>query len=575
MKSKNCKMMKRVFVNIFLILLTAIYVYPQDTDLKREVTLYNPYIPSLSDFRKKSSLPVINDTTVVKPVFTYTVNTNPYSPEYSISPIKAATMVPDPLEKLYKSYVNLGLGNYMAPLAEISVTNERSREGTYGLYAKHYSTHGKVRLQNDERVFAGYMDNDVSLFGRKFFLDNYLEGSVDYSQKTRYAYGYDTSMVAYEPDKKDIRIPYNRIGAALSFTSLTLDSSDFSYDFDVDYSYFFSNRSLSQHNVGISGLMAKSYLDFYVGAGLGMDFYRPSKDISERMKYVVDIAPFISKRTSQWNFKLGIQLLLDKDTTSSVKFHFYPDARFGFNIVPTYIDFFAHLGGRLEQNTPEKIIEENPFLLRDGTLFALPNTSHQLILSGGLKGNTGIGGNYVVSASYSMISNMLFFSNLVFDDQLFEPQVGNHFIPILDDAELFNLHGEINGVIGDKITYSGSANYYNYKLSANEYPWSKQPWDAKAGVKYNLRNKIIAGIELTSLGKRRFIVQKNDIILPPEQYVFKSPMHVNANLSAEYRYTKILSFWIKVNNIAINRNYDWAYYPSQRFMCMAGLTYSL
>jgi hypothetical protein len=37
-------MMKRVFVNIFLILLTAIYVYPQDTDLKREVTLYNPYI---------------------------------------------------------------------------------------------------------------------------------------------------------------------------------------------------------------------------------------------------------------------------------------------------------------------------------------------------------------------------------------------------------------------------------------------------------------------------------------------------------------------------------------------------
>lgn len=567
--------MKRVFLNIFLILLTAIYVFPQDKEMKREVTLYNPYIPSLADFSKKSSLPVITDTTVVKPVFTYTINTNPYSPEYSISPIKAATMVPDPLEKLYKSYVNLGMGNYLSPLAEISVTNERSREGIYGLYAKHFSTHGKVKLQNDERVFAGYMDNDISLFGKKFFSDNYLEGSVDYSQKTRYAYGYDTSIVGYVPDKKDIRMPYNRLSAALSFTSLTLDSSDFSYDFDVDYSYFFSNRSLSQHNVGISGFMAKSYKDFYLGAGLGMDFYRPSKDISERMKYVVDIAPFISKRTSQWNFKLGIQMLLDKDTTSSVKFHFYPDARFGFNIVPTYIDFFVNLKGRLEKNTPEKIIEENPFLLRDGTLFTLPNTSHQLIFSGGLKGQTGVGGNYVVSASYSMISDMLFFSNLVFDDHLFEPQVGNHFLYLQDDAELFNLHAEINGMIGDKITYSGSANYYNYKLSANEYPWSKQPWDAKTGFKYNLRDKIIAGIELTSLGKRKFLVQKNDIFLPPEQYVFKSPMHVNANLSAEYRYTKILSFWVKINNIAFNRNYDWAFYPTQRFMCMVGLTYSL
>lgn len=63
--------------------------------------------------------------------------------------------------------------------------------------------------------------------------------------------------------------------------------------------------------------------------------------------------------------------------------------------------------------------------------------------------------------------------------------------------------------------------------------------------------------------------------MPAETYVFRSPVHVNANLSAEYRYTKILSFWLKINNIAFNRNYDWAFYPTQRFMMMAGLTYSL
>ena len=567
--------MKRFLINISLIIMFAVSGLAQEQNLKREVTLYNPYIPSLSDFRKKSFLPAITDTVNVKPEFTYTVTTNPYSPEYSIIPIKAASLVPDPLEKLYKSYVNLGLGNYLAPFAELSVTNERSKSGAYGLYVKHFSTNGKVKLQNDKRVFAGYMDNDVSLFGKKFFTDNYLEGSIDYANKTRYAYGYDTSIVGYDPEKKDIRIGYNNIGAALSFTSLTLDSSDFSYDFDVDYNMFFNNKSLSQNSFGLAGKMAKTYRDFYAGSGLEMDFYRPSREITERLKYVVALSPFISKSTTQWNFRLGVQLLMDKDTSSTVKFHFYPDARFEFNIVPEYIRFFAGLNGKLEKNTPEKVIEENPFLLRDGTLYTLPNTSHSLILSGGIKGNTGLGGNYLISASYSMIKNMLFYSNLVFSDPLSESQVGNLFFPVKDDAELFNLHGEITGIIGDKISYRGKANYYNYNLSRNEYPWSKQPWDGQFGVKYNLRNKIIAGIEITALGKRRFISTRNDLYLPSTSYVFISPVHVNANLSAEYRYTKILSFWLNVNNIAVNRNYDWAFYPTQRFMCMLGLTYSL
>lgn len=568
-------MMKRNLLNIFLLLLIAVDLFSQEQDLKREVTLYNPFIPSLSDFRKKSFLPVIRDTSSVRPEFTYTVNTNPYSPEYTINPIKAAAIVPEPLEKLYKSHVKLGLGNYYAPMAEISITNERSREGIYGLYAKHYSTHGKVKLQNDKRVFAGYMDNDVSLFGKKFFHDNYLEGSIDYFQKTRHAYGYDTSIVAYDPEKKDIRIPYSKIGASLSFASLTLDSSDFSYDFDVAYSYFFSDRSLSQNSLELAGYMAKTYLDLYMGAGLEMDFYRPSREISRSGRYVAALSPFISKSSAQWNFRLGIQLLLDSDTTSSVKFRFYPDARLGFGIVPSYVEFFARLSGKLEKNTPDKIIDENPFLLRNGSLFALPNTSHQLVLSGGLKGNTGIGGNYVLSASYSMIQNMLFYAGLVDDDPLPVPLAGNYFLSVPDDVELFNLHAEINGVIGNRITYRGNTNYFNYKPGTLEYPWGKQSWDAQIGLKYNLRNKIIAGIELTSLGSRRFIVNRSNTLVPQEDYVFISPVYVSSNLSAEYRYTKILSLWARLNNIDFTRNFDWAFYPTQRYMFMVGLTYSL
>ncbi len=136
------KEMQRIIIIISLILPIVVPVCAQESrqDMKREVTLYNPYIPSLSDFKKKSFLPVITDTSKVRPDFTYKVNTSAFFPEYPISPIKAASLIPDALPKLYKSYLNLGIGTYISPLAELSITNERSKKGALGFYARHFST---------------------------------------------------------------------------------------------------------------------------------------------------------------------------------------------------------------------------------------------------------------------------------------------------------------------------------------------------------------------------------------------------------------------------------------------------
>ena len=166
--------------------------------------------------------------------------------------------------------------------------------------------------------------------------------------------------------------------------------------------------------------------------------------------------------------------------------------------MPSYVSFFAGLSGKLEKNEPLKIISENPFLLRDGTLFTLPNTDHELIVSAGFKGNSGIGGNYRLSASYSLISDMVFYSNLVFPENLFAPAAGNYFLPVIDDVELLNIHGEMSGAINDKLSFNGVANLYNYTLAENDFAWNKPGWDGKLGLKYNLRDKIIAGMEVTA-----------------------------------------------------------------------------
>jgi hypothetical protein len=568
---------------IFTLLIIFLYLLPgfsqkkqQENVLKREVTLYNPYKPSLSEATKKSFLPDMTDSSTVRQAFKYDLISQPFQPEYTISPIKPASLLPDPLTKLYRSYINFGFGNYLTPLAEVSISNDRSKSGAIGIYARHFSTNGYVKLLNDAKGFAGYMDNDISLYGKKFLENSIFNGSLDFSQKTRYAYGYDTIFKSYDPEKKDIRLNYYNTGANIGLVSSKSDSSRLFYDFRLSYNFFYNTSALYQHNVDLKGLMAKSYKGFYVGSGVEFDYFSFSDSTFANPRYIFSLSPFVKKSTQDWSLKLGFQALIDRGITDNAKFHIYPDFNFTFNIVPSYINFFADLSGKLITNEPLHVISENPYFFPDSTLFKLKNTDYSLVVKAGFKGGTGLDGNYELSASYSVVNDMLFYGNHV---RAYPIRRGNLFLPLYDDCEVLNVHGEMGGKITDDITFNASANWYRYTLTNYKFAWNKPDWDASLGLRYKLKNKIIAGFDLQALGKRNLAVTTEDInISGVSTFTYNAiqmPAYFNINLSAEYRYTKILSFWVKLNNIGFGKYYEWAYYPSQRFIGMVGFTYSL
>jgi|WetSurMetagenome_2_1015567.scaffolds.fasta_scaffold57379_2 hypothetical protein len=573
---------------IFIILIASLSIIPlsaqkkqQETVIKREVTLYNPYRPSLNDVLKKSFLPDLTDTATIKPVFRYDIQSRPFMPSYSISSIKPASLVPDPLPKLYKSYIKLGIGDYLAPLGEVSITNERSKTGAIGLNLRHFSTNGKVKLQNDRKVFAGYMDNDASLYGKKFFQSSILQGSVDFSQKVRYAYGYDTIFRNYYPEKKDIKLNYINAGANIGLASSVNDSSQLQYDFNLKYNFFTSASDLYLHNIGIHGIAAKNYAGFYMGSAIDIDHYLFSDSLRTDPRFVFSISPFVKKKTSDWAIKLGLQFLVDRRVEGPAKLHLYPDVDFRFNIIPSYVSFFADLSGKMEQNSPSNVILQNPFLKSERGLYNIPNTDYALIFRGGLTGSTGIGGSYQLSASYSIVNDFLMFSNEIADIYYFPYDTlrkGNYFKPLSDNAEVLNIHGEFNGKINENFSFTATGNYYRYTLDKNELAWNMPDWDARLGVKYNLVNKIFAGVELEALGSRIELLSAETMFSGTPVYskrMLKMPAHFNINLNAEYKYTRILSFWVKLNNISFDKYYEWANYPSMRFIGLIGFTYSL
>ena len=581
MKKTIYNIMKSLPVVVFLSFCTVFAVNGQETVIKREITLYNPYKPSLPDVVKKSFFPDMTDTAAVKPFIKYDIQTTPYTPPYTINPLKAATMVPDPLTKLYNGYINLGLGNYLTSICDISITSLRSRKGALGVYAGYFLSDGKVKLENGKKVSAGYSDKNVSLFGKKFLNESVLSGSIDFSGKTRYAYGYNPQIIDYDPVKKDYRLNYTSAGINAGISSVQPDSSKLSYEVRVDYNFFMSEKDMYLHTGKLTGQAAKEIKGFYAGSGLRLDFHKPSGLISASSEYVAEITPFLTRKTAEWNAKLGAGFVLDKFIDDDEpRFLIYPDFGFSFNIMPPYIGFFAELKGKLERNTPENVINLNPFILSD-YLYRIRNTYYPLVVGAGLEGESGIEGRYRVGVSYALVNDYVLFANFAttMDDTIILLK-GNYFTPLIDEGDILRFHGETAGRISRHLAFSAEGNYYKYNLTSNKYAWGMPGWDVKFNLKYNLREKIIASLGINTTGPRKLLATVSNFntvfdLLGSSEIEKSMPAHLNFNLSAEYRYTKILSFWLKFNNLSFSKYYEWAWYPSIRFICIAGFTYSL
>ena len=122
-------------------------------DIRREVTMYNPFKPSLNKAIKMNFSPEISDTTVSVPEFLYTISAKPFMPEYEIKTISAARLEPDPLPKLYKGFLNLGFGSYFSPVGELSISSDRSRNGLAGIYLSVWRIYGQYGQDIRNQIF--------------------------------------------------------------------------------------------------------------------------------------------------------------------------------------------------------------------------------------------------------------------------------------------------------------------------------------------------------------------------------------------------------------------------------------
>ncbi len=532
--------------------------------LKSDVTVIRAYDPTISDANKITLFPTINDTTKIAVDFKYYVDAEKADAEFEIIPINSAKMLPEPLSKLYRSNLTLGYGNYNTPLAEYSYSSLRSKDNNLAIHLKHLSSSSSLNLENySEKIFAGFSENIAEIHSKSFINTNStILSGISFNRNVYQNYGFFTDSLPKEkdsiPKKEDYRQRYWNVDANIRYLSNYTDNTHLNYDAGIRYNYLENLQKGVQHTVEFDGNFNQYNKKELLAADIFIGTYSFLQDTLNNMRVNIGVKPYVKVGNKNWALKAGLDFIADT-YDQEVKYHFYPNVKFHYNTVEDFLTPYIGINGKKQSNNYAQIIQENPFISNN---LLVQNTNNVFNVYGGFRGKVSKSLQYNFSVNYSKINGMYFFVNDT------STKYENTFIVEYDNVKLTTLKGEILWAKSDKLSFLLKGEYFQYKLDSLLKPWHKPEYLVTLSTKYNLRDKILVNFDIFAISDR-FAKNFYNKTTP-----IKLKATIDINLGLEYRYNKLWSAFVKLNNIGAYKYYQWNQYPTQRFNAMAGLSYS-
>lgn len=529
----------------------------------QEITVYNEFTPTISDAYRIQTLPVIQDSSSVRPEFNYSIKSKAYPVRFTPMQLQAAELKSEPLAPLNNGLISLGLGNYLMPYGSIYYHSKRQRNYQVGAMASHHSSHGKITNYKDRKIYSGFNDNDVLLYGKKFLRGSTLHADVGFKSRQDFFYGYniDSSLslpASYsEPVLKDEMEMqrFNSVFINAGILSNNTSARKMNYDISLDYNYLFTIKDYNQHYFSANLDVNKDFKSVE-NAGLDGSFQLYNSNLYTDKVSLLNLNPYFKHTAKNWQIKLGVNTtgVFEAD---SVNYHFYPNVLIQHNVGNTLIPYFS-FKGKMQVNDVASIGWQNPYTI--DSLTVRPSNYAQVI-DIGMKGNFNRKVYFHINANYSKIDSMYFF---VIDTSLFEE---NKFKTVYSNLEQFSAYAElrITPFAQLDVFLNGHYHYYHY-LKSEEKPWHLPDFDISLGAKYHFDDKLSFGASFNLIGTRYVQTYSAE----PE----KLKPYIEANLSAEYKVSSDFSAFIHINNIAAQKNYIWQNYPMHRFNVMLGLNYA-
>lgn len=545
---------------VILLILIQVAISLAQTNVNNTFNAQSTFKPEIKESNKVNDQPDIKDTVKRITNIKYGIASNPLFPKYEVQKIESAKMQNEPLSKLYHSLIKVGYGPlYNSPYGEFFVSNLRSRDMAYGAHLKHFSSSSTL----DSTGFGGFSDNIINVYGKKFYKKHTLNGDLNYSRNVVHYYGYNANKNTLKNDYTKQR--YQLIEPKLLLQSHYTDSTHMNHIIGLSYYNLQNLNNEAENNIFASAYLTKFINKEKLNIDLSTNYYNHKQSNDTLNDLIISVAPAFEAQGAKWKAVLGLKGTLD-NFKGKTRFYGYPQLNVEYDVYESMVIPYAGATGGLIKNSMRSLTNENPFV---DTTLNYTNTNNKYNLFLGLKGNLSSNTSYDVKGSYSQMDSLHFYTI----DYSGANTLYNHFNILYDNASVMNISGALKYQLREKMHFIATGNYYIYKTKNLTRAYHKPDYDLTLSGIYNLKSKIIVRGDIFVIGKQwaQTQVVNSDLstTLQPKQLNGL----VDVNLEAEYRYSKMLSFFVKANNIANQRYYRWERYPTQRFNFTIGLTF--
>lgn len=524
----------------------------------KEYIIVKDYKPVLAESYKISETPEGDTSTVESGELKYSIRSKKAEAEYETATIKAVKIKDEALQKLYRSYVKLGLGNYTTYNGELYVNSLRSKKGALNLNLRHFSADPGLGNVGP----AGFSQNSGSVNGRYFLENSTFTGDFNYDRNVVHYYGYNTDDTIIDKDK--IRQRFNEFGVKLGLGSNYSNRDHFDYKGQFGFSTLTDLYGVSENEFIVEGTGGKKVNDNYIYGGLSFDFFKKSRAEYEPLllgndlsRSIVSFAPGLLYDKEKVKLDLGLTVALEKNLDN--KLRLFPRVNLTLPIAENILYAFAGVNGGIVKQNYHTVSAENRFI--NSAILLDRNTVNKIELKAGLNGNFSSTVSFLAMVKYTSVENLLLYVN----NSIFFNKFDARYL----DGKVLNIHAELGYKSSEKFNASLRIDQYNYSLDFSEKAWHRPNTEVSLNANYNLMDKLI--LKAAVYGRGNFYVRKE----VAGGYTAESIKgFADFNLGVEYRYSKILSLYVNLNNLGFSRYYYWYRYPTERLNVLGGLTYA-
>lgn len=499
----------------------------------------------------------------IVPAITYEVKNFSYASPNYVPVIRPLRIKQEDLPKLYGNYVSAGIGNLSSFMVDGSVATKRDKKKLLGADF-FWRSFGKGPVDGDN---SAQSDTRFSLFGKTATDGAILGGDINYNNQRGYFYGYAPGT---DPDRDKIKQVYQTLSAHFSMENRKRGTINYrlraGYS-QLDDAYVSSEREFAVNLNGeyLNTNQSKVLVDVNAAfIGRKDSLYNHSRNLI-RVQTAYRFVP-VEKLT----LTLGVNIALTNEsgqgTGASVPtFNLYP------HLVVTYAmsektSLYGRFSGNMDKVNLHTLSAENFWLNSNNSMF---HTHRPFELDGGVQASTGkFQGR--AGISFARLDRLYFYQSVRNAVDPSGNPVGfafDKFDLTYDNAGRMNPYLEGTFTQADQFTATLRMDYFRYSTDTLAEAWHRPTFAGDLKVEYNLFSKIYLQAGLRVQGGMKAMGPGTGLVQSLESAV-------DVNFRARYFFSKELSAFLQLNNLAASQYPLYLNYPARGFQAMVGVSWS-